>query len=123
MWLCLNNAFVSVVRNYDDPTGKTLLVRARKRNHLKRVFGSKVEITETPKRDYRWRCTVPRDVMSWVMDWHCQNIEYTNFKNSVAEEDLHHMYSLWWSDHSRLQQDDLFLPKGKGKKGKGAFEP
>ena len=104
MWLCLNNAFVSVVRDTEDPTGKTLLVRARKRAHLVRLLGRGVTITETPKRDYRWRASVPRDVMSRIMDWHCQNIDYDNFKNSVGEKDLHDMYSTWWGDHHRLQQ-------------------
>ena len=86
MWLCFNNAFVSVVRDVEDPTGKSLLVRARKRTHLMRLLGRGVKITETPKRDYRWRDTVPRDTLSRIMDRHCQNLEYDNFKNSVARE-------------------------------------
>jgi hypothetical protein len=104
MWICLNNAFISVVQEKDDPTGKTLLVRARKKVHLKRLLGRGVKITETPKRDYRWRAHIGRDTLSWIMDWHCQNLSYTNFKDSVADKELHDMYSLWWSDHHRYQQ-------------------
>jgi hypothetical protein len=79
-------------------------VRARKLVHLKRLLGRDAKIVETPKRDYRWRASVPRETLSRIMDRQCQNIEYVNSKNSTKEKDLHDMYSLWWGDHHRLQQ-------------------
>jgi hypothetical protein len=111
MWLAFNNAFVSVVQDKENnPNGKYLLVRARKRKHLQRMLGKSAKIVETPNRDYRWRARVKRDTLSWIMDWHCQNLTYTNFKDSVKEHDLHDMYANWWSDHYRMQMRDMGVP-------------
>ena len=104
MWLCMNNAFLSVVKDRTDPTDRTLLVRARRKAHLKRFLGRSAKIDETPHGDYRWRARVSRDKLSWIMDWHCQNLSYDNFKNSVQEKELHDMYLTWWSDHNKYQE-------------------
>jgi hypothetical protein len=102
MWICFNNAFVSVVQDRDKPG--YLLVRARRKAHLTKLF-PKAKITETPKRDYRWRVSVPPLYMADLVAKHIIGIDYGNFKDSVKEDALHDMYSLWWGDHHRYQTD------------------
>ena len=99
MWLALTNAFVSVVAE----TGtKNLLVRARKREHLKRIFpGHKIQ--ETPERDYRFRTVVSRDTMAKRAAQAVYDIDYPNFKNSVKDHGLHDLYSGFWMDHNQYQ--------------------
>jgi len=57
MWLCLNNAFLSIVKK-DCPPG-SLLVRARRPGDIERVFGTKVEVTRSTDSDYLLRSIVP----------------------------------------------------------------
>lgn len=105
MWICLNDAFVSIVADAKDPT--ILKVRARRRNHLRVLFpGAKIHRDE--KADYRFRVFVPREDVAKVIAEEVRTIAYGNFKNSTKDHDLHDMYSLWWGDHRKLQE-----PKGK----------
>ena len=78
--------------------------RARRKAHLTKLF-PKAKITETPKRDYRWRVSVPPLYMADLVAKHIIGIDYGNFKDSVKEDALHDMYSLWWGDHHRYQTD------------------
>jgi hypothetical protein len=58
MWICLNNAFFSVVSPVDQPD-HLLLVRARRKGDIEEYFpGHKVE--KTVGRDYLYRALVPR---------------------------------------------------------------
>lgn len=100
VWLCLNNAFVSIVRDSAHP-GR-LLVRARKGEHLKRLFPDKTP-EMTPSRDYRFRVSVNKDVVASLIAAKVAAIDYGNFKNSVKEPGLHDMYSTWWCDHNQYQ--------------------
>jgi hypothetical protein len=81
-----------------------LLVRARRKAHLTKLF-PKMAITETPKRDYRWRVTVPAKVWADLVAKRVMAIDYGNFKDSVKEDTLHDMYAVWWADHHRYQTD------------------
>lgn len=104
MWLAFNDAFVSVVQDKRRP--EMLMVRARKRKHLKNVVGDLAEILETPNRDYRWRAFVTRKQMSTILAARFQTLDYGNFKDSVEEHDLHEMYMKWWFDHNQMQRKD-----------------
>jgi hypothetical protein len=102
MWLCLNDGFISVVQDKND--ANLLMVRARRKAHLKRLLGRKTRIHETPQADYRWRALVGRKRMVGIITNRILSLDYTNFKDSVKDEDLHHMYLGWWFDHHRFQQ-------------------
>lgn len=121
MWICFNNAFVSVVADKNEP-GK-LMVRARQRAHLVAVFGKGRKVVETKNADYRWRVLATRSEVAALVAKSVTDIGYTNFKNSVTDDPLHDMYALWWSDHHRLQTAGWATSNGKGKaeakKGKG----
>jgi len=38
MWLMQNDGFISAVRDWNDPTGQSLVIRARMREHLENQF-------------------------------------------------------------------------------------
>lgn len=113
MWLSLNNAFLSIVKDADREGH--LLVRARVRKHLQRVFPG-APILTLKDRDYRFRVSVPREMVARMLVEKVEDLEYTNFKDSVKDEDLSRMYHLWWSDHRRLQDRDPFEASVEPKK-------
>jgi hypothetical protein len=88
----MNDSFFSVVSS-DEPD--KLQVRARNKAHLETVFPSH-EITEWPNRDYRFRIFVDRAEVAQLIAQRLMSIDYTNFKNSVAEKPLAHAYSEVW---------------------------
>jgi len=100
MWVCLNNAFVSVVRDRNDP--RNLLVRARRREHLERLFPGR-EIVEIPDADYRYRLFVPQEDFTRVVVQRIAAIDYDNFKNSVDDPELHALYERFWELHREYQ--------------------
>ncbi len=107
MWLCFNDGFLSVVADKNDPA--KLLVRARRKQDLANVVGPNAEMTQTPSRDYRWRAFVSREDFKALVSKRIQDIEYTNFKNSVKDHDLHKLYFEFWQLHHTYQE--------RGKKG------
>lgn len=103
MWLSLSESFLSIV----TPSGPEadplqLLVRARVQGDIERVFPSAV-VTTTPDRDYRYRTTLPRTVVAAALAAAVQNIDYTNFKSSVSDDDRHAAYFECWSAMHNLQ--------------------
>lgn len=102
MWIMLNNAFFSVVQNNDH--SNCLLVRARRQGDIERVFGSNRKVERTPGRDYLYRALINRDVVADIIRAHVEDIDYSNFKNSVSDNQLHNAYSQVWHTMSRLQE-------------------
>ena len=94
MWLCLNDGFVSVVQDYHNP--ERLLVRARDASSIPRIFGSEYAVSDVPSNDYRYRASIPRDVVASVIAERLASIDYGNFKNSVKSERLHDAYVEMW---------------------------
>ncbi len=94
MWICLNDSFLSVVSHHRNKS--LILVRARKEADIENVFPG-VKITETPKADYRFRTVVTRKEMKKAMGREIDRIDYTNFKNSVENDERHDAYSAIWS--------------------------
>lgn len=112
MWICSNDAFLSIV-DKDSPR-ECLLVRARRKGDIERVFG-KVAVPlvhYTPKGDYAYRAVLHRDVVKAAMSREIDRICYPNFKNTVTDDDLHDAYLSIWSVMHRLQESLLArLPK------------
>lgn len=103
MWICLNNAFLSVTEDNNDPT--RLMVRSRNPEHLRAVFGPGVKIIVTPERDYHYRTFIDRKEFAALMASKIEDIDYGNFKDSVEDKDLHDMYLDFWQTHFWYQQD------------------
>ncbi len=104
MWLCLNDCFLSVVSDQHNPA--RLMVRARRREALLNLFGNKVEIAETAQSDYRWRAFVERKVFATLVASRIEKIGYTNFKDSVRDNDLHDLYMDFWDLQRQYQDQD-----------------
>lgn len=102
MWICLNNAFFSIVTPARNaPADGPLLVRARRKGDIEAVFG--VPGVASPGRDYAYRATLERDVVASVLMCQVLGIQYDNFKNSVKDDKLHGAYASVWSIMGRLQ--------------------
>lgn len=107
MWICQNNAFLSVVEpSSRDPKaagGDFLLVRARVRGHIEAVFPEFKGI-EVPGRDYQFRAYIPREAVAKQMFASVMAIKYGNFKDSVRNDELHHAYAKVWGVMANLQE-------------------
>ena len=84
---------------------KLLLVRARCKGDIERVFKS-AEVLEHMGTDYAYRAILPREVVQAAIMREISGIHYPNFKASVRELWRHDAYmevwtSLWRSFHSR----------------------
>ena len=109
MWLCFNDGFLSVVVDKKDPA--RLMVRSRRRADLVAVVGADAEIIETPNNDYRWRSFVSREQFAKIVADRVSRIDYSNFKNSVSDHDLHELYMDVWSLHYRYGQRDPLVKR------------
>lgn len=119
MWLCLNNSFLSIVSHYDDPS--KLLVRSRVAGHIEAVFPD-AKVYERKGSDYAFRADVPRQQVADAISKRLMTIDYTNFKNSVQDHDLHDAYAGFWSIMYRLQ-DKLRFVRPAAKKAQGRTLP
>ncbi|MFM0165739.1 hypothetical protein PQR39_35585 [Paraburkholderia sediminicola] len=102
MWICANNAFLSIVNSDQDPT--VLMVRARRKGDIEAVFGPETQVTTIPGRDYQFRAFIRRDIVGMVIAQALMDIDYGNFKNSVKDGYLHDAYAGVWSIMADLQE-------------------
>jgi len=106
MWICLNNAYFSIVADRND--SKKLLVRARRSGDIEKVFN--VQETVDPRADYRFRAHIDRPLVNQVMIKQVDLINYDNFKNSVENQELHDAYMRIWSIMNKVQLREVFGP-------------
>lgn len=86
MWIFMRDGFVSVVKAEDRVDGM-LMIRSRSKVHLAQCFPLLKDCIETTKdRDYRFRTYCHKDFFAHFMGQQIRDIDYTNFKNSVAEQ-------------------------------------
>lgn len=93
MWLFLNNAFLSIVAHRTKPD--TLLVRARVRGDIERVF-PRAKVSRTPDADYLFRAEVGRLEVTAALSAAAGGIAYPNFKGSVTDRDRLATYHDVW---------------------------
>ena len=93
MWIFLNNAFLSIVSDKDNPDN--LLVRARHHGDIRRIF-PRAKVVITPEADYRYRARVPRSIVAEKIASQIAGIVDTNFKASVTNESRHLVYLQVW---------------------------
>lgn len=95
MWICLNNAFVSIVEDYFDST--QVYVRGRREEDVRNFLGDYLTpITQTDDRDYRFRAFVPKFDLSKILAKCADRIDYGNFKSSVHDKQLSNTYTEFW---------------------------
>jgi len=103
MWLFLSDSFLSIV-DKGDPTGQTLLVRARRRSDIEAVFPD-ATVVENAGTDYQFRARIDREQVALAMAEQVRGIRYGNFKATVHDEALHSACMSVWSAMARLQAD------------------
>jgi hypothetical protein len=101
MWVCLNDAFFSIVASDRDP--EVLNVRARRKGDLERHFPG-CPVVSLPGTDYAFRAFVPRIAVAQALSQLSANIAYTNFKDSVLDDELHDAYADVWAVMANLQR-------------------
>lgn len=114
MWVFTQSGFYSVVAYVPPDEGRHdqqedfLLVRARVREDLERLrqWIPDVRIQEHEGADYRFRAVVAREEWKRILAGEVDSVNYTNFKNRVAERqghERHDAYKQVWSALRRLQ--------------------
>ena len=93
MWICLNDGFLSIVRNNNDD--ETLLVRARSEEHLNSIFPN-CKSWYDGKADYPFRAYIQRALVAEAIANRLKDIEYPNFKASVDDYTLMSAYAKVW---------------------------
>jgi hypothetical protein len=104
MWLCLNDAFLSIVKK--DCARDELLVRARRPGDIEKVFPEmKGRVVTNTRSDYAYRAVVKAHVVKTAIDGEVNRINYSNFKDSVSKDDaaLHDAYMAVWMAMAKLQ--------------------
>lgn len=102
MWIFLSNSFLSIVDKGDD-SGRTLLVRARRKGDIEAVFPD-AEVVEGGGTDYGWRARIDRQRVAEAIAAQIENIHYGNFKSSVSDHERHDAYMDVWSAMFKFQQ-------------------
>jgi hypothetical protein len=108
MWLMTNFGFFSIVQKKDDDI---LTVRARARGDLEtlqeRYIPTLGHILKGEGTDYQYRAKVSREDMAEALGKIIMDIDYSNFKNSVAEKQGNkraRLYGEVWSVLCNLQK-------------------
>lgn len=100
MWVCINDAFLSIVSK--DCARDELLVRVRRKGDLEKIFpGAKVIVSTTT--DYRFRAVVKRTEVEQAIVGELRRVTYSNFKDSVEDRPLHDAYLRVWTTMETLQ--------------------
>jgi hypothetical protein len=116
MWIMLSDGFLSIVQK-DCPPGH-LLVRARRKGDIESVFGRHVKVTRATDADYLYRALLPTRCVQERIAEQIGMIDYSNFKNSVEEKDLHDAYMKVWSAMAAVQRPRPYSTHYRPKKRK-----
>jgi len=100
MWIFANDAFLSIVRDRDKPA--RLLVRARRREDLERIF-PEAEVIESLEADYRFRAALPEETVAAAVENRVRAIDYGNFRDSIEDRDLSAFAHQVWLEGLRLR--------------------
>lgn len=85
MWICLTDAFFSIVEHYDQQD--KLVVRSRFKGDIEKVFTLDAKQVEyTPANDYCYRAVLARKVVMEQMAQEVERINYHNFKNEAHKQ-------------------------------------
>ncbi|HOJ59080.1 MAG TPA: hypothetical protein PK878_02230 [bacterium] len=103
MWIFTSNAFVSIVKDRNNPERR--LVRARCAGDIEALFPD-ADVFQDPGADYRFRAFLPASEVSQRLSEYVQAMEYTNFKHSIPrEKEKYHEACTWvWSLMRGLQE-------------------
>lgn len=113
MWLYCQLGFYSVV--HKPPCNKDeLLVRTRSKvdidklqKTLKEKYQFDGKVIDSPKADYAYRMTVPRETFASFMADIAMQMDYDNFKNTIHRGDYkrHEAYFRCWNAMYEWQRE------------------
>jgi hypothetical protein len=121
MWIFTNFGFFSIVQNYEN--AERLVVRARSKGDLQALItnhGNDLGVTlkdidTNDTSDYRYRIHVDRPKWAIVMMKITNDIDYTNFKDSVHSKMgkeraglCSHVWSVMYTLQDKEKRDDTF---------------
>ena len=86
MWVFTKTGFISIVQHREQVD--LMIVRARCAAHLQSLFPG-TEVLETKNADYRFRAFVHRDVVRDALTAVIDALDYSNFKDSIADAQYH----------------------------------
>lgn len=105
MWICFNTGFVSVVQSKEDTN--MFMVRSRKREWLEDTFPGR-DILEWETHDYRFRILITRaEFAAFMVDYIAEELTYSNFKDTVDDDELHDFYVSIWGAGMSIQRRDI----------------
>jgi hypothetical protein len=106
VWVFTRDSFLSIV----DPSPRTgagsseLLVRARFNGDIEAFHGEPLKVIETPNADYRYRALVKTGALVENVRRAIAEIDYPNFKMSIAESWRAQPYAKVWFVMSQAQR-------------------
>lgn len=100
MWICLTDAFFSIVDKECGPD--ELLVRARRPGDIEKVFPN-ANVVSRAGTDYQFRAKVNRVDVANALMMEVMALDYGNFKGATKDRRLHDAYANFWHDHASLQ--------------------
>lgn len=120
MWLILSDGFLSAVVDKQDP--EVIQVRARRKEHLTRYFPTK-EVVTHDHRDYQFRVIVNRQELAAMLLQYVEDMQYSNFKDSVEDQKLHDACFRVWNVMASLQPKPPYssYSGGKGRAALGSY--
>lgn len=110
MWICLNDAFFSIV--YKDCLLTERLVRARRRDDIERYWPDAAVTELNGESDYQFRAVIPLTDVQRIMFFAIEAVDYPNFKNSVGDHKLHAAYNRVWNAMADLQEIEPYAARG-----------
>lgn len=104
MWIFLDRSFLSIV-DKGDPSGQTLVVRARHRGDIEAVFPD-AQVIEGAGTDYRYRARIDRERVALAIADQVRAVAYPNLKAAVRDNKRHDAYMSVWQAMLRLQDTE-----------------
>jgi hypothetical protein len=111
MWLITTTGFYSIVKK---PGEKDLTIRSRVKKDLvtlrDKYLQNMGEIVRTDNADYRYRARISHAEFAAAAAQMVLDIEYDNFKNTVAKVQGHnraHVYGNVWEDLLVLEKEEV----------------
>lgn len=113
MWVLTNFGFFSVVQKPGDKAAGLITVRSRVRADLENLRAGYLPdmgiIEEDAGTDYRYRARVPHQSFARAAKKIALDVDYSNFKNSVAAQQGHkraHIYHKVWDTLYNLEEEE-----------------
>lgn len=100
MWILLHDCFFSIVSK--DCAPDELMVRARREGDIQKLWPD-AKVTRYTKSDYLFRAAIKKVDITSIMADEIEDIDYSNFKDTVKDNRLHNAYLSIWTALSALQ--------------------